>query len=64
METEIIKNIIAKASDGKIKKSYIRSLRCWEGFYTFSYKGKKYKYMQKDKAVLEIKECDSIYKFV
>lgn len=64
METEFIKSMIAKASDGKIKKSYIRGLRCWKGFYTFIYKGKKYKCMQDDNVVLEIKECDSIYKFV
>ena len=61
---EVMKKRIAESSDGKIKKSYICGLRYWKGFYTFTYKGKKYKYMEDDNVVAEIKEGDSIYNFV
>lgn len=51
---EIIKKAIADASHGQIKKSYIRSLRPWLGYFTFEYKGKKYKYLENDKTIVEI----------
>ena len=51
---EIIKKAIADASHGQIKKSYIRSLRPWLGYFTFEYKGKKYKYLENDKIIVEI----------
>lgn len=51
---EIIKREIADVSHGQIKKSYIRSLRPWLGYFTFEYKGKKYKYFETDKTLVEV----------
>lgn len=51
---EIIKRQIADASHGQIKKSYIRSLCPWLGYFTFEYKGKRYKYLENDKTLVEI----------
>lgn len=51
---EIIKRQIADVSHGQIKKSYIRSLSLWRGYFTFEYKGKKYKYLENDKTLVEI----------
>ena len=52
--TKIIKKEIADVSHGQIKKSYIRSLRPWLGYFTFEYKGKQYKYLTKYKILVEI----------
>lgn len=51
---KIIKKEIADVSHGQIKKSYIRSLRPWLGYFTFEYKGKQYKYLTEDKVLVEI----------
>lgn len=51
---KIIKKMIAENSNGLIKKSYIKSLRPWLGYYTFEYKGKSYKFAVEDCKIIEL----------